>query len=116
MAIALLVATVASLAALTVGVMGLVGRHPRNHIAGIRTAGTLASDEAWREAHRAGSAPLIFGAVAAFMAGLAFLPFVLAGKVGDTLAVVVVTAQAGFLAGGTVVAWLIAERTARGAR
>jgi uncharacterized membrane protein len=113
MGIALLLTTLASLTALVVGLMGLLGRLPRNHFAGVRTSATLASDPAWREAHRIGSAPLIFGAVAALMAGLAFLPFVLAGEVATGAIAAVLLAQAALLGGGAVVSWLMADRAAR---
>lgn len=113
MGIVLVVTTLASLSALTVGLMGVLGRLPRNHFAGVRTAATLASDEAWAEAHRIGGAPLIFGAVAAVMAGLAFIPFVLAGEVSTGIAVTIAIVQSVLLGGGGVVSWLMADRAAR---
>ncbi len=113
MAVALMLTTLASIALVTVGLMALLGRLPRNHFAGIRTNATMASDDAWAEAHRAGGAPLIFAAVAALAMGLAFLPFVVAGEVGDGLAVGIVVAQVVLLAGGAVAAWVLAERAAR---
>lgn len=115
MAFVLLFTTVASLALLVVGLMGLTGRLPRNHFAGIRTRATLASDEAWREGHRLGSAPLIFAAVAALMAGVAFLPFAVAGKVGGGVAAAVAVGQAAVILVGAVIAWPVANRAARAA-
>ncbi|MGH2610880.1 MAG: SdpI family protein [Tepidiformaceae bacterium] len=112
MAVAMLVATLASLTLLTVGLMGLLGRLPRNHFAGIRTRATLASDEAWQEAHRIGSAPVIFAAVAALAIGLALLPFVLAGAVGDRLALAILIVQVVLLAGGAVASGIVAQRAA----
>lgn len=113
MGVVLVITTLASLTAMVVGLMGLLGRLPRNHFAGFRTAATLASDEAWIEAHRLGSAPLIFGAVAALMAGLAFTPFVLAGPVGTGAAASIAVAQAVLLGAGGVASWVMADRTAR---
>lgn len=113
MAIALLVTTLGSLAALLLGLMGLLGRLPRNHFAGVRTSATLAGDAAWREGHRVGSAPLIFAAVAALMMGLAILPFVLADEVGSGLALGVVAVQAVLLVGGATLYGFVADRGAR---
>jgi uncharacterized membrane protein len=114
MAVAIMIMTLASLVLLTIGLMGLLGRLPRNHFAGVRTRATLASEEAWREAHRAGSAPLIFAAVAALAMGLALLPFVIAGEVGDGLAIGIVIAQVVLLAGGAVAGGVMAQRAAGG--
>ena len=114
MGVVLVITTLASLSAMVVGLMGLLGRLPRNHFAGVRTAATLASDEAWAEAHRVGSAPMIFGAVAAVMAGLAFTPFVLAGEIGTGVAATTAVAQALLLGTGAVVSWVMADRAARG--
>jgi uncharacterized membrane protein len=113
MAVALMLTTLGAVTLLTVGLMGLLGRLPRNHFAGIRTRATLASDEAWAEAHRAGSAPMIFAAVAALAMGLAVLPFVLAGEVGDGLALAVLTVQGVLLVGGAIASGAVAQPTAR---
>ncbi|MEX0784922.1 MAG: SdpI family protein [Dehalococcoidia bacterium] len=112
MAIVFLITTLASLAVLMLGLMGLLGRLPRNHFAGIRTSATLASDRAWEDAHRVGSAPMIFAAVAALMVGLALLPFVLADKIGDEFAVVIVVVQAALIVGGVLASAVLAHRTA----
>ena len=51
------------------------GRLGRNHISGIRTPATLASDEAWLAAHRRARRSNEVGGVVAFAtAALAFLP------------------------------------------
>ncbi len=113
MGIVLVVTTLASLTVLTVGLMGLLGRLPRNHLAGVRTPATLASDEAWMDAHRIGSAPLVFCAVAAVMAGRAFIPFVLAGAGGTGVATTVAVVQAVLLGGGAVASWVMADRAAK---
>ena len=53
MGIVLLLAALSSAAVAYVGYLGLAGKLPRNHFAGIRTRATLASDEAWVAGHRA---------------------------------------------------------------
>lgn len=113
MAVAMMVTTLAALAMLTLGLMGLLGRLPRNHFAGVRTRATLASDEAWHEAHRVGSAPLIFAAVASLMAGLAFLPIVTADKVGDGLALGIIVLQGVLVVGGALASGILANRAVR---
>ncbi|MTB87881.1 SdpI family protein [Aeromicrobium senzhongii] len=47
------------------------GRLRRNAIAGIRTASTMASDEAWLAAHRRAERPTLAAAGVAFLVGLA---------------------------------------------
>ncbi len=49
------------------------GTLPRNWVVGLRTPLTLASDEAWDTAHRAGAPALMVGAVATIVAGVALL-------------------------------------------
>ena len=90
---ALLVGTLASGAVVAVGWLGLVGKLPRNRVAGIRTPYTLSSDERWYAVHRAGGPVMLLGAVAAFASGLAFLPFAIAGKVDDALSAAVLIAM-----------------------
>ena len=77
-----------------VGLMALLEKLPRNHIAGIRTRFALSSDENWYATHRAASPLLIFGGVAVAMVGVAFLPFAIAGKVSDSISVVASFAMA----------------------
>jgi uncharacterized membrane protein len=113
MAVALLITTLASFALLLIGLMGLLGRLPPNHFAGVRTSATTASDEAWYEAHRVGSAPMIFAAVAALAGGLAVLPFVLADKVSDGVTVAVVVVQAALVVVGALASGIVANRSAR---
>ena len=48
----------AGVALVAVGRLGRQGRLPRQHWSGIRTPSTMASDDAWMAAHRAGG-PLI---------------------------------------------------------
>jgi hypothetical protein len=56
---------------------------------------------------------MIFGAVAAVAAGLAVLPFVLAGEIGDGVAIAVVVGQAVLMLLGTIAAGIAANRAAR---
>lgn len=70
-----------SVVLVTVGVMGLLGRLPRNPIAGIRTGYTMASDERWMAVHRAAAPAMIFGGVAVASVAMAFFPFAVAGRV-----------------------------------
>lgn len=89
MVIGLLVLFLGSVTVLAVAVMGLVGKLPRNHWAGIRLPYTMANDERWEATHRFAAPFLIFGAVGAASVTLAFLPFALAGRVSDTLGALV---------------------------
>ena len=93
-ALAFVLTLAAGAAITTVGVLGLVGRLPRNSWAGIRTRYTLSSDEAWAEVHRGAAPILIFGGVAVTMVSLAFLPFAVLGEVPGPLAVGVAAALA----------------------
>jgi uncharacterized membrane protein len=97
-----------------VGVLGLVGKLPRNHIAGIRTSYTLSSDEAWEKTHRAAAPFLIFGGVAVAMAGLAFAPFAFAGSIATGVAVAVILVCAALLVGAAFAALFVGTNSARG--
>jgi len=109
----LLLTTLASALMVVLGFLGLTGRLPRNGWAGIRTPYTMQSDEHWYATHREGAAPMIFMGVASFAAGLAFLPFALAGKVGDALASGVVLAQCALLLCGAIGSWWVGTSRAR---
>lgn len=80
-----LVLTLAGVALTVVGLMGLLGKLAPNSFAGIRTQYTRSSPERWYATHRAASPYLVFGGVAVLSAGLAFLPFAIAGRVSDGL-------------------------------
>ncbi len=113
MAVALAMVTLAGLLLVALGWLGLVGRLPRNGFAGIRTPYTMRSDENWAATHRAAAPVLIFGGIAVVMAGLAFLPFSLAGKLGNGLVGGVTVALVVVLAADVLVAWQYGVRRAK---
>jgi uncharacterized membrane protein len=65
-----LVLTIAGAIIGIVAWLGARGRLPRNCIAGMRTPATLASDEAWKAAHRASAWALAVAAVVSVSCGL----------------------------------------------
>jgi len=93
----LLVLTLAAVAGLSVGLLGLLGRLPARSLAGVHS----------------GAPVLVLGSVAALMASLAFLPFALADKLGDGLLTGVVIGVAVVLAGSAAAAWLAGGSMAR---
>jgi uncharacterized membrane protein len=113
MVAALGLVTVAGVLFVVLGWMGLLGKLPPNHIAGIRTPFTMRSEQNWYATHRAAAPLLIFGGVAATMAGLAFFPFAAAGKVSDALAASVCVAVAVLLGVTAITGWLFGTRRAR---
>lgn len=115
MALALAVITIASAAVTVVGWLGFTGRLPRNRWAGIRTGYTMSTDTRWAAAHRAGGPFLVLGGVAATAAGMAFLPFSLAGKVPAALEASVVIGCAVVLVLAALASWLIGTSSARSA-
>jgi hypothetical protein len=62
---------VSSLIVAEIGRRSLAGTHPRNHIAGIRLPSTLADDESWAIAHRAGGRALVVTGLLGAVLGLA---------------------------------------------
>lgn len=113
MAVALLLVFLGSLTVLMVGILGLIGKLPRNSWAGIRTPYTMSSDENWVKVHQMGSPIMIFGAVAALAASMAFLPFALAGKIDDPLIAIVALASAVILGASAIAAWLVGVARAK---
>lgn len=113
MVLALGLATLGGVLFVVFGVMGLLGKLPRNYIAGIRTPFTMRSEENWYATHRAAAPLFIFGGVAATMAGLALFPFAVAGKVSDGLATSVCFAVAILLGVTAIAGWLFGTRAAR---
>jgi uncharacterized membrane protein len=112
-AAALAVLALGGLVLIVIGWLGLVGRLPRNHWAGIRTFYTMRNDENWYATHRAAGPLLIFGGVAVTAAALAFLPFAIAGKVPDRLAAAVSVALACVVFATAIASWLYGTRVAR---
>ncbi|MBE7517798.1 MAG: SdpI family protein [Thermoflexaceae bacterium] len=113
MIVALLVMTLAGVIVVTLGWLGLQGKLPRNHVAGIRTPYTMRSDETWYATHRHGGPILIFAGVAAVSAGLALVPFAAAGAVSDSLTAATALAMAAVLLMAALGSWLIGTRRAR---
>lgn len=56
-----------------VGVLGCLGRLPRNRLAGVRTSATLRSDRAFEVGNRVAGPAVIVGGVAAMVSGLVAL-------------------------------------------
>lgn len=113
MIIALLVMTLAGLLLVTVGWLGVQGKLPRNHIAGIRTPFTMRSEENWYATHRHGGPIMVFAGVAVVAAGLALLPFAAAGAVGDAFVAATALAMAGVTLVAVLGSWLLGTRRAR---
>lgn len=112
-ALPLLLLVLGSLAMLTIGWMGMTRKLPPNYIAGIRTPFTRRSPEHWYVTHEAAGAILILGSAAGIAGGMAFLPFVIAGVVGDALAEAVAIGIAVVLAVTVVAAWLYGTTKAK---
>jgi uncharacterized membrane protein len=113
MGLALVLVTVAAALFIGVGWLSLLGKLPPNGAVGIRTPFTRESDDNWYATHRAAAPILIFGGVAALMAGVAFLPFTLAGKVSNGLAGAVCLAIAFVLVTAALASWVVGTRSAR---
>lgn len=79
------------------------GRLGRNAIAGIRTASTMASDEAWRAAHQRAERPTVAAGVAAGVTGLVALVAPVPGPWLSAVALIGCGVMLGFVARGAVV-------------
>lgn len=77
---------VAGLVILLVGKLANDGRIGRNHLLGIRTKATMASNDAWRAAHEAAWPSLFWAGITATVIGL-FLAALEPGR-GDAIALV----------------------------
>jgi uncharacterized membrane protein len=77
------------------GVLGAIGRLPRNRLAGVRTSATMRSNEAFAIGNRVAAPAIILGGVAA-MAGGAVALFVSssAANICELIAVLVMAALA----------------------
>ena len=113
MGVAFGVLLAASVALVTVGVMGLLGRLPRSSIAGIRTGYTTSSDERWIAVHRAAAPLTIFGGVAVASVALSFFPFAVAGRVPEGTGSAVAIAVAIVVLLIVVMAAVVGIRTAK---
>ncbi|MEV6846891.1 SdpI family protein [Actinoplanes sp. NPDC051411] len=69
---AVVVIVAGALVALT-GLLGSIGRLPRNRLAGVRTAATMRSDEAFVAGNRAAGPPIVLGGLVAVAGGVAVL-------------------------------------------
>jgi hypothetical protein len=78
---------------LTIAVLGALGRLRRNPFAGVRTLGTLASDEAFTIANRVAAAPLGAAGIVALLGGVTLV----IGGSGPVVWTVLVVATAGML-------------------
>jgi uncharacterized membrane protein len=96
-----------------IGWFGLIGRLPRQHVAGIRTPYTLSSEARWRAVHRIAGPFLIFGGAAAFAMGAALLPFSLAGSLPRGFEIAALMAVAAAVFASVLVAWRIGVAGAR---
>jgi uncharacterized membrane protein len=110
---ALIIEILAALALAVFGWMGLLEKIPPNRIAGIRTRFTLASERNWYVTHRAGGALMLLGGAPSLAIGLAFLPFAAAGKIDDTIVLVVVATQIGIILITSLAAWWYGTTIAR---
>lgn len=111
--VAFLAVSVGGFTLVTVGLLGLLGKLPPNHIAGIRTPYSLSSPERWYAVHQAGSPIMIFAGVAIVSAGLAFLPFVITGKISNPVAAVVLVVMATFTLAAALSSWRVGTAAAR---
>ena len=73
-----------------VGLLGRLGRLPRNRLAGVRTPATLRSDRAFEVGNRVAAPAVIAGGVAAMVGGLVALSLPERDEVGTVLAGAVV--------------------------
>jgi uncharacterized membrane protein len=113
MVVGLIVIILAGLALVVVGYLGLTSKLAPNHFAGIRTRFTRASESNWYAAQRAGAPWMIFGGVAAMMAGLAFLPFVIAGKLSTGPALAINIVLLAIIVISAIGAWVFGQWGAR---
>jgi hypothetical protein len=92
---------------LTIAVLGALARLRRNPWAGVRTRGTLASDEAFTLANRVAAAPLGAAGIVALLGGVTLV----VGGPGPVVWTVLVVATAGML-GLTGIGGALGDRAA----
>jgi uncharacterized membrane protein len=98
--IAGIVAIVLGVAVMAVGVLGWVGRLPRNPFAGVRTWSTMQSNRAFEIGNRVAGPATALGGLVAIAAGV--ITFVDLGDAGGLLAVGVVVMAALTVFGGII--------------
>ena len=98
---------------LVLGWRSLVGTPRPNLVAGIRTPSARKWPENWHAPHRAAAPVLIWAGVAVLAAGLAFLPFAIAGTVGDGLVEGLSIGLGSLLLVGAVASWVYGKRAGR---
>lgn len=113
MAVALGLVSLCGVLFLVLGWMSLLGKLSPNSLAGIRTPYTRKSDENWYATHRAAAPVLIWAGVAVVSAGMAFLPFAVAGKLAGGLTAGVTFALCGLLFVAALGSWLYGTKVAR---
>ena len=114
MALILPLMLLASIVVTAVGLLGFLGKLPRNAFAGIRTPYTWKSDENWYAVHREGGPFIILGGVAAISCGLAFTPFAIAGKISSGPSAAIAIAMSVVLGLSVLVGWLYGTSKAKG--
>jgi uncharacterized membrane protein len=113
MAFALAIVTLGGVLLVALGWLGWLRKLPPNWFAGIRIPYTMRSPENWYATHHAAAPSLIFGGVAIVAAGMAFLPFSIAGKVSDGLAAAISLALAGVLLVTVLAATIVGVQSSR---
>lgn len=113
MPLALATATLCGVTFLVLGWLSLLGKLHPNRWAGIRTPYTRRSPENWYATHRAAAPVLIWSGVAVVSAGMAFLPFAVAGTLNDGLTATVTIALCGLLFAGAIAGWWYGTRVAK---
>lgn len=93
-----LVPLVGGVALLVVGALGLTGRLPRNRYAGVRTAATLRSEEAFRLGNKVAGLPTIAaGAIGVLGAGAGWLTDPLLATILSAAGLLTLTVAGGVL-------------------
>lgn len=110
--IAIVAMLLGSLVTAEVGRRAAAGTLDRNHLAGIRTPATLASDEAWRAAHEVAGGTIVAVGVLSTVLTVGVAGVALAGA-SDVVVAVVLLVVAAVLTIGAVAAGVRGDRAAR---